>query len=264
MATSVHTTTHKKRRSTSSQEASPASPSAKRENEKAREILVTSGQQCLESYTKVSPHGSLPKTFLGSLVFSQAWCSKRSVPNWRTKVTPYRRLLFQLVPSAPHINGIGSGLLPTAVTSGLGGGTGGNRRYKRMQQALLPTPQASDYIQKKTSRSWKKKGAENFCLSNPDLMEKLLPTPTTQDARIGVANVKGNQHRRKRGSIALADKVQFVDTGQRTGFKLQPAFALWMMGYPEDYLDLEAGGMPPSKRRATASSRRSQKRSSGR
>ena len=36
-----------------------------------------------------------------------------------------------------------------------------------------------------------------------------LQTPTTQDARIGPNNIGGNQHRIKRGSIALADQVLF-------------------------------------------------------
>jgi hypothetical protein len=34
-----------------------------------------------------------------------------------------------------------------------------------------------------------------------------LQTPTTQDARIGPNNIGGNQHRKKRGSIALAIKM---------------------------------------------------------
>jgi hypothetical protein len=40
----------------------------------------------------------------------------------------------------------------------------------------LPTPQASDYITKKTSASWKAKGGVNFSLSNPDIQAK-WPTP---------------------------------------------------------------------------------------
>ena len=32
-----------------------------------------------------------------------------------------------------------------------------------------PTPQASDYIQKKTSKSWKAKGGVNYSLSNPEV-----------------------------------------------------------------------------------------------
>lgn len=37
----------------------------------------------------------------------------------------------------------------------------------------------------------------------------LLRTPTTGDARIGINNIKGNQHRMKRGSTQLADQILF-------------------------------------------------------
>jgi hypothetical protein len=48
--------------------------------------------------------------------------------------------------------------------------------------------------------------------------------------------------------------------GTKTGLKLQPAFALWMMGFPEDWCDLADGEMPRSKRQATPSSRKSQRK----
>ncbi|KKN34589.1 hypothetical protein LCGC14_0792290 [marine sediment metagenome] len=40
------------------------------------------------------------------------------------------------------------------------------------RKKLLPTPQSSDHITKKTSKSWKEKGATNFTLSNPELLEQ--------------------------------------------------------------------------------------------
>ena len=48
-----------------------------------------------------------------------------------------------------------------------------------------------------------------------------LPTPTTQDARIGINNIGGNKHRVKRGSIALADKIlfQFNHNGEKRWIK---------------------------------------------
>jgi hypothetical protein len=71
---------------------------------------------------------------------------------------------------------------------------------------------------------------------------KLLSTPTTRDW-------KGAQGRaKKEGSMDVPALVEGI-SGQKTGLKLQPAFALWMMGYPEDWLDLKDGEMPPSKGR---------------
>jgi hypothetical protein len=49
-------------------------------------------------------------------------------------------------------------------------------RGKKLKEGF-PTPQASDYIQKKTSKSWKAKGGVNYCLSNPEV----FPTPNTMD-----------------------------------------------------------------------------------
>lgn len=119
---------------------------------------------------------------------------------------------------------------------------------------------------------------------------RLIPTPTTQEVEHPVAQVNSRGRRvAKSGdshSMGLADTVAMLPTlkasdgeknrhtarpselnrhtpstgaivGVNTGLKLQPAFALWMMGFPPDWCDLEAGEMPPSKRPATRSSRKS-------
>ena len=49
-----------------------------------------------------------------------------------------------------------------------------------------------------------------------------LQTPTTQDARIGPNNTGGNQHRKKRGSIALADQVLFPQEEGIETIKMYP------------------------------------------
>ena len=49
-----------------------------------------------------------------------------------------------------------------------------------------------------------------------------LQTPTTQDARIGPNNIGGNQHRKKRGSIALADQVLFPQEEGMEMIKMYP------------------------------------------
>jgi hypothetical protein len=50
--------------------------------------------------------------------------------------------------------------------------------------------------------------------------------------------------------------------GAKTGLRLQPAFALWMMGYPTDWLDLADGEMPRSKAQGTRLSHKSPSKSS--
>jgi hypothetical protein len=49
-----------------------------------------------------------------------------------------------------------------------------------------------------------------------------LQPPTTQDARIGPNNIGGNQHRKKRGSIALADQVLFPQEEGMEMIKMYP------------------------------------------
>jgi hypothetical protein len=79
----------------------------------------------------------------------------------------------------------------------------------------------------------------------------MLPTPQTRDW-------KGAQGRAsKTGAMDVPAKVEGT-AGTKTGLKLQPGFALWMMGYPTDWCDLKDGEMPPSKARGTRGSRKLQ------
>jgi hypothetical protein len=72
---------------------------------------------------------------------------------------------------------------------------------------------------------------------------RMLPTPTTSGLR-GTGPMDGID--------ALIDRsLTSHQTGMKTGLKLQPAFALWMMGFPVDWCDLADGEMPRSRRRAT-------------
>lgn len=107
----------KTKRSLFSQEASPASHSAKLDEEKARQMTVTSGQTCFELYRTSSQTGSSLKMCVASLLGTTAWYSSRCALTWKAKVTKSNRLLFQLVPSTPRTAGIGSGLLPTPDAS---------------------------------------------------------------------------------------------------------------------------------------------------
>ncbi len=56
---------------------------------------------------------------------------------------------------------------------------------------LLPTPSANDHIQRKTSKSWKAKGAVNFALSNPDLMNDLISSQEVFPASLFPKQVRG-------------------------------------------------------------------------
>jgi hypothetical protein len=127
----------------------------------------------------------------------------------------------------------------------------------------LPTPQASDHITKKTSASWKAKGAVNFSLSNPDIQAK-WPTP---DANCGQRGTQPNwTPKRKSGqpaqytiNQAVRDKMLPTPTAHNAkecnspseqnrntptlathaGGKLNPMWVEWLMGWPLGHTDLK-------------------------
>ena len=95
--------------STLLQEDIRVSPSVLPGSKKAQKMTVTSGRQCLKLSKLSGPVGSLLKMCL----VTSGWDSTRCFLTWKPVATPRNRLLFQLFPSTPHIEGTGSGLLPT-------------------------------------------------------------------------------------------------------------------------------------------------------
>jgi hypothetical protein len=95
----------------------------------------------------------------------------------------------------------------------------------------LPTPQASDHITKKTSASWKAKGAVNFSLSNPDIQAK-WPTPRSCSAMAATITDKGDRFPNLETVMARMDKTTI-------GGKLNPMWVEWLMGWPIGWTDLK-------------------------
>ena len=93
--------------------ATHASRSVMPGSAKARKMTATSGRKCLELLNKQDPLLLSLKTLL---VTSQ-WDSTMCFLAWKPRATPQGRLLFQLVPSVPRIDGIECGLLPTPRAS---------------------------------------------------------------------------------------------------------------------------------------------------
>ncbi len=112
-------------------------------------ITATSGQKCARLLRKSGQIGCLAKTLLES----SAWHSTLCFLTWKVSVTPAKRLLFRLVPSAPRTGGIGSGLWPTIRASDSDHG-GPNQRDSAgnyslpgavVHAGMWPTPNARDY-----------------------------------------------------------------------------------------------------------------------
>ena len=135
----------------------------------------------------------------------------------------------------------------------------------------LPTPQASDYITKKTSASWKAKGGVNFSLANPEIQAK-WPTPRSCSAmaatitpesawadnrfpnletvvgrRMWPTPVKSDLAARRPtvnwAGTDLPSQV-WVESGGRENLSLPPArlnpnWVEWLMGWPLGWTDLK-------------------------
>lgn len=221
----------------SSQAVSPASPSPTPDEERERQTTATSGRRCLGLFESSSPDGSLVKMLRDSLLGATVWYSSRCALTWKRKDTRFNRLLFQLAPSMRHIEEIGSGLLAATPTASL-------------TSARKEGEWTGQYFKRGNGKKAQTRLVDQI---------SILPTPRAKDYEGGVEKTENGQVLRKNG-VRHGAKVKDV-LGTVTGLKLQPAFALWMMGFPPDWCDLVAGEMPPSKRQATRSSHKSQQKS---
>ncbi len=215
MATSARSKDGNSERLTLSREDSLASHSLRPEGAEARRMTAISGRKCYESYGKYTRLGLLAKMLLESSI----WRSKTCVHRWKIRAMKSNRLLFQLAPSAPRTVETGFGLLRIpAVRDEHPSGTLG--RSGRKNQIAFPHQIA------------------------------ILKTPSASDGQGGIMEIREDAD----GHYKLRDQIPHFTGGKETGLKLQPTFALWMMGYPVDWCDLEDGEMPRLKRQATQSS----------
>ncbi len=239
MGTSKNLLEWRSEKSTSSREASPVSPSAVPGTAEAQMMTATSGRKCFESYEKRLPPGSLVKTLLASLLGTGVWYSRECSLIWRERVTKRGRLLFQLAPLTLRTGATEFGLLLTPT--------------------VVQTEESPEKMRARAERKGYDNGTRWGSLSS-QIKFGFLPTPRVSDSEGGVVkNVvrskEGRWSRENRKGVKFGVKVK--DALGTTGRKLQPGFALWMMGYPENWLDLEDGEMPQSRARATLSSLKS-------
>ena len=95
----------------------------------------------------------------------------KTLPRWGSMRSG---VLSERIKPAHLTNATGCGFLPTPLAT-LGTNGGPNQRDSsgrpglQMAAMMWHTPNASDYIQRKTSASWKAKGRVNFVLSNPEI-----------------------------------------------------------------------------------------------
>jgi len=188
-------------------EDSHANHTAQQESDSERKMLDTSGRRCLGSYANAHPTRLWARMFLESLVGTGDWSSKRCKLTWKLKGSKYKRLWFQLVPSALPTEGIGFGLLPTpAAQEGfdrMGGNpiitANGSVRNQNLDgsQSRMGLKGAVNHLQglnllPTTTETWEEevriKGSQN----SHTIRFALLPTPDCQNHRDGTKLRKDN------------------------------------------------------------------------
>lgn len=182
----------------------------------------------------------------GSAAFSATWPRSGSMRSG---------IAYRLPPLAPLTFGTASGLLPTVTATTYGSTNNGTRGDgttfntagtpsldTMSRRGLLPTPQAMDYDKPRRGPGSIARGGGMKLL---DALEKwgMVPSPGANDHRSGKGfDPSGRGH---------SPQLRHL-----TGGLLNPAWVLWLMGFPAEHLRSGLSEMQ--------SSRRSPKRSDGR
>lgn len=217
-----------------------------------------SGQKCLGLFKRSNRPGLLAKTFPALLIGQKGWYSKKCNLIWKLKATKYNRLYFQLQASVPRIEGIESGLLPTAVASDattgaiIGkndkfvitktgmprkinqNGTDGSVGLARLGKlGMLPTPTAMADAEAKMKSTQQKEGSRHSVGLGKAMVMGLLPTPATRDYK-GARSQEALEASGRNQTNSLPDA--FAQTGKT--FQLNHRFVMEMMGFPPTWCDI--------------------------
>jgi len=209
-------------------------------SDEARKTTVGSGRRLLGYLVSACRLGPSLKTLLESCLSTTVWNSSVCFLRWKVSVTPFNRLLFQLVPSMPDTDVTEFGLWPTVRASdGERGGRG-------------------DLIQ--AARDWRS-GKSNTPPLNAAV--KMFPTPTASMATEADME-QARFHSSNRPSYQEAKMFSTPDVGEakgrgeasadnrsRLGGGLNPNFVEWLMGYPKDWTALPDGPKKTRKRRVS-------------
>lgn len=136
---------------------------------------------------------------------SSRWASTVCFLTWKDSATPSGRLLFRLVRWTHRIDGTGFGLWPTAVAHDI------HMRTTKHAQGGTPLTMAVQF--------W--------------------PTPNAGDHKAGMSNAAGRQQSSLPRTVGI---VEGKCSGKRGG--LNPVFVEWLMGFPDNWTELDASETP--------------------
>ena len=240
-----------------SAEDSPASHLVVQESRKESQMIDISGPNTCELSESCNQNGlweRMSQELLKSLSMTSSIVLKR-------KDTPRKHTVIQFRYSEPAIKG--------------------------KEYSSLPTTQASEPFEKKKIQVMMETGKRYSPTGYKQprglmLMETLalIPTLTASEDGGGVMEIRPNCGGRYKTRDYIANlptctsrdykggTVERIEQGnpkraldcemQVHGLKLQPAFATWMMGFPEGWTDLNASEMPLSRSKSIRSSKPSQ------
>lgn len=233
------------KKSTLFTEDSRANHSANPGKEKAKTMTAISGMKCYESFAKYVPNGALLKMFSDYLLCKTEWPSKKFVLIWKMRRTSYSRLLFRLVPLMHRTDATEFGsLLKTPTKAQFEGSKTGMKPgstgtlSQQFRFGLLKTPTASEC----EGGIMEIRGNANAKYKLRDQIHSLkntLPTPKSRDSK-----GKAHSHRIHTHKFSdLNDEISLIN-GTNTGFRLQPEFVEWMMGFPEGFTNVLCNNKP--------------------
>ena len=216
---------------------SPASLTALQENVWRLVTAVISPENSSVSFGKLNPDGSCLKMSRGSAQASldgSLESSSMTFPKWGILSDGVAGELLTL---GAVTEGSESLLLPTilgAPTNPAAHGQSNGEWKQKINRMLemLPTPNARDYEDTGINTDYRKLAGKSK-LAGKIAMLPTVTTPRPHDSE-KTAGVYIESQNQKDLTYAL---------GKNHGLKLQPAFAEWMMGFPEGWTALDASEM---------------------
>ena len=207
--------------SRSSQEVSHVSRSRLQEIKREKRTIDGYGRKCLELLPKQNPLLSLLKMLLAS----SQWHSMKCSMIWKPKSTPAQRLLFQLAPSthrtAETEYGSSESLMatPTATMNQMAPSM---MKYPSCRMWATPTTDCQHPLSSRTKRY-----AQGGTPLQKQVLDGMLPTPTQRDYKDTGENTD-YQKIKSKGKLAGS-----------AGGALNPDWVCRMMGFPDQWLDID-------------------------
>ena len=247
--------------SPSGQEASPAFLSAWQAKEQGLLTSGTYGQRSFGSSASVNLQSSLVSRLVQRLPLSGG-ISWHLI--WKTRTTPRLRQICLLRASGLHIGETGCSGWGTPTVQDGNGRDRHNQRDGSIRLSLLgqaraaepatwTTPTVND---SKNNGSPSQMSRKTLAL-NCQVQGAAWSTPTASDGKNLRRSPQALQHRReKKYGLALPEQTVSLIPGQdangstasmESNGQLNPAFACWLMGFPDEWLHCAASAMRSSR-----------------